>query len=119
MSIHARHIWNGKLDIIENKDRTGVDKKFTESVTKTMTLNLDSIKYRVDNMRSKRKIPRNPEEILLLTNMAPACHSQHIRNDYSLNVNVKYNGCTCCSAVPSISIPLTVIPLTHMESYGF
>ena len=84
-----------------------------------MTLNLDSIKYRVDATRSKKKIPRHPEEVFLLSNLAPACHSQHVTNEYTLNVSIKYDGCTCCSSVPSISVPLTVIPLTYMDSYGF
>ena len=57
--------------------------------------------------------------MFLLVNLAPASHSHHIQNDYELNVNVKYDGCTCCSSVPNISIPLTVIPMTHQETYGF
>lgn len=82
-----------------------------------MHLNLDSIKYAYANDASG--IQHTPEEIFMLSNLAPACHSPHVSNDYFLNVNVKYDGCTCCSAVPSISLPLTVIPMTHMGSYGF
>ena len=55
----------------------------------------------------------------MLSQIAPACHSKFIQNDYFLNCNVKYEGCTCCSHVPSINVPLTVIPLTHEASYGF
>ena len=53
--------------------------------------------------------------------MAPACHSRLIRNDYFLNVNVKYDVCcTCdCAKLPNISVPLTVIPLTNPATYGF
>ena len=97
LSIHAYHNWNGKFDVLENKDRSGVPASYTEPVNRIMTLNLDAIKYRVDGMRSKKRIQRNPEEIFMLSNLAPACHSQHVRNEYCLNVNVKYDGCTCCS----------------------
>jgi hypothetical protein len=55
----------------------------------------------------------------MLSKLPPACHSKHIKNDYVLNVNVKYDGCTCCSNLPCISVPLTIIPDTHQESYGF
>jgi hypothetical protein len=55
----------------------------------------------------------------MLSQLAPATHSHYITNEYVLNVNVKYDGCTCCSGLPNISIPLTVIPMTHQESYGF
>jgi hypothetical protein len=36
-----------------------------------------------------------------------------------LRVFVKFDGCTCCSKLPTIEVPLTIIPETHMESYGF
>ena len=84
-----------------------------------MTLSLDSIKYSVNEHRRKRNVPRSPEDIFMLSQMAPACHSRHIMNDYVLNVNIKFDGCTCCSALPNISCPLTVIPLTDMRQYGF
>lgn len=119
MRISARHSFHGNFPVINNSDTSGIEKKYTEPVSKIMTLNLDSIKYRVEQMRSKKKVPRHPEEVFLLSNLAPACHSQHISNDYSLNVTVHYDGCTCCSSVPSISVPLTVIPMTYMDSYGF
>lgn len=55
----------------------------------------------------------------MLSNLAPACHSKFMSNDYTLNVSVQYDGCTCCSSIPSISIPMTIIPSTHLGSYGF
>ena len=61
---------------------------------------------------------RSPEHMFMLSGIAPACHSRFIDNDYVLNCNVSFDGCTCCSAVPNISVPLTIIPLVHMESYG-
>mmetsp|Transcript_226 Transcript_226/g.413 ORF Transcript_226/g.413 Transcript_226/m.413 type:complete len:103 (+) Transcript_226:851-1159(+) len=67
----------------------------------------------------KQKVQRSPEEMFMLSNMAPACHSKHIENNYYLNVNIKYNGCTCCCSLPNVSVPLTVIPDTHQASYGF
>lgn len=66
--------------------------------------------------------PMSPEEIFMLKMMAPATHSYYINNDYELNVNVTYKqdqDCCLQSDVPSISVPLTIIPMTHMESYGF
>ena len=93
-----------------------------------MTLNLGAIRYTCNPTKTKKNpglfsgstvVNRSPEEIFMKTQMAPACHSHHITNEYFLNVNVKFDGCTCCETLPSISIPLTVIPLTHMASYGF
>ena len=65
--------------------------------------------------------PKSPEELFMLKMMAPATHSYYINNDYELNVNVRYKQDHVClqSDVPSISVPCTVIPMTHMESYGF
>jgi len=119
MTLQGHRHWGGSFDVIENKDKTGIAPLQTEVVTKIMQLNLDTIKYIVEATRSKKKIPRAPEELFMLSNLAPACHSAHIKNDYFLNVNVKYDGCTCCSSLPNISIPLTVIPMTHMDTYGF
>jgi len=64
-------------------------------------------------------VDRQPEEVFMLSQMAPGAHGRHFSNDYELNVYVHYDGCTCCSSIPSISVPLTVIPMTHPESYGF
>ena len=55
----------------------------------------------------------------MLENLAPATHSPLIANDYVLDVKVKYDGCTCCADLPQISVPCSVIPLTHQASYGF
>jgi len=49
----------------------------------------------------------------------PATHSTHIENFYELNVNVKFKGWDCCSDKPSISIPMTIIPLSNPMIYGF
>jgi len=123
-----RRNWNGKFEIIENKDRSGVMPSQTEVITKQMTLDLAGIKYVVNNMKRKKNpgifsghsmVPRSPEEIFMLSQLAPACHSRFIKNEFFLNVNVKYDGCTCCSSVPNISVPLTVIPLTNPTTYGF
>mmetsp|Transcript_15665 Transcript_15665/g.24009 ORF Transcript_15665/g.24009 Transcript_15665/m.24009 type:complete len:104 (+) Transcript_15665:789-1100(+) len=82
-----------------------------------MALNLDIIRYEI--MEKKGDKSRPPEEAFLLERLAPACHSKHIQNDYVLNVNLKYDACTCCGSLPNVSVPLTVIPLTHEASYGF
>jgi hypothetical protein len=115
-----------KMDVLENKDRSGIAAGASDIATKTMTLNLANIRYTVDHMKTKRKgvfssqqVPRQPEEIFMMSQLAPATHSHYINNDYVLNVNVKYDGCTCCGSLPNISVPLTVIPMTHEESYGF
>jgi hypothetical protein len=57
--------------------------------------------------------------LFLLQNLSPATNSICIENRYVLNVNVKYDGCGCCSDHPSISVPLTIIPLTNPNVYGF
>ena len=66
-----------------------------EKVVKTMTLNMADISYSAPEMRSKRGINRCPEHMFLLSQMAPACHSTFIQNDYNLNANVKFDGCIC------------------------
>ena len=55
--------------------------------------------------------------MFLLGNMAPATHAHEITNEYFLNANIKYDGCTC-GVGPSISIPMSVIPVTT-PSYNF
>ena len=62
---------------------------------------------------------RSPEETFLMQYLPPATKSHHIHNRYELNVNVKFNGWDCCSDKPSISIPLTIIPLSNPAIYGF
>lgn len=89
-----------------------------------MQLNLGMIKYQCTTHRRKKLFggapkPRAPEEIFMLTQMAPAVHSRYISNDYFLNVNVKFDATNCCSNLPSCSVPLTVIPLTDPNTYGF
>jgi hypothetical protein len=118
--------WGHTFDVLENQDRSGIDAGSPNAVTKEMVLDLGRIKYAVSPNKKKKTgllsstvVERSPEEIFLLSQLAPACHSKYITNTYTLNVNVKYEGCTCCSSLPSISIPLTIIPLTHQESYGF
>ena len=87
--------------------------------TKQMQLNLAAVQYTCNHMKRKRGKARTPEEIFMLSQMAPACHSRYTTNDYYLNVNVKYNATNCCSKLPDISIPLTVIPMTNPATYGF
>ena len=49
MRLSGHHTWNGKFDVIENKDRAGMDAGYTEAVTKRMTLNLETCKYQISN----------------------------------------------------------------------
>jgi hypothetical protein len=35
---------------------------------------------------------REPEEIFMLENLAPSCHSKHIKNEYYLHVYVNFEG---------------------------
>jgi hypothetical protein len=119
------HHWSGKFDILENKNRKGIEPG-KESQTEEMVLDLGQIRYVVSPTKKKKSgllssktVERPPEEIFLMSQLAPACKGRYIDNRYELNVNVKYDGCTCCSSLPSISVPLTIIPMTHQESYGF
>ena len=105
-------------DIIENKDTSGIPAGSQEKQIKTMTINLADIRFEPPPRREKKNKDRSPEHMFMLSGLAPACHSRLIDNDYVLNCNVTFSGCTCCSSVPSISVPLTIIPLVHMESYG-
>ena len=100
--------WHRDFDILENKDRAGIAPN-QEAVTKQMQLNLAAIQYTCNGFKRKKLFggapkARAPEEVFMLTQMAPASHSRYISNDYFLNVNVKYTACNCCSTLPSISI---------------
>jgi len=87
-----------------------------------MNLDLKSIKYTVDPMKNKKaktlgiieynsgKIPRSPEEVVQLSNMAPASNGHYISNNYKLVLDVRFDAC-CCPTVPSFSVPLSVIPI--------
>jgi len=106
------HHLHKKYDLLENKDRSGVAPKAPEQ-TKLMMLELQRINYRVSGQKS-------PEEMFMMSQMAPACHSRYITNDYYLNVNIKYDACNvCCSKVPNVSFPLTIVPMTNPATYGF
>jgi hypothetical protein len=70
-------------------------------------------------MSKKNGKQRTPEEVTMLRNVPPATSSMHIKNTYELNVNVKFSGLDCCSAHPSISVPMTIIPIQDPAVYGF
>ena len=96
----------------------------------TMSLDLGTIKFNIPKPTKKKKdpkswlggtinVPRSPEEIFMLSNLPPACHSPHIKIDYFLNANIKYDGCTCCLEKSDIKIPMSIIPITNPATYGF
>ena len=114
------------MDVLENKDFTGVQPKSPQLFQKDMHLDLNLIRYHVNPTKlkkrgifKKQRIPRQAEEIFMMERLAPACHSSLITNEYVLNVNCKYADCTCCEALPSVSVPLTIIPVTDPASHGF
>tara|TARA_B110000285_G_scaffold221133_1_gene273686 strand:- start:106 stop:444 length:339 start_codon:yes stop_codon:yes gene_type:complete len=90
-----------------------------------MSLDLNHIHYVINNNKftsrgwntGRRSLPRSAEEIFQLSHLAPATHAYQCRNTYRLDLNVNLDG--CCSAVPDISVPLTIIPLTCNMSEGF
>lgn len=106
-------------DLLENQDHNVVPAGNADLVIKNFSLNLADIKYAINPHRSKKNKPRSPEEMFMMSQLPPATHSRHITNEYFLNANIKHDGCTYCGPQPSISTPLTIIPMTHMESYGF
>lgn len=55
----------------------------------------------------------------MLRHPAAATETNLISNKYFLNVGVKTSGLTCCDTKPSISVPLTIIPLQNPAIYGF
>ena len=63
-----------------------------------MTLNMADLSFSPPAQKKMSKyggIPRSPEHMFLLSRLAPACHSTFIHNDYTLNANVKFDGCVC------------------------
>jgi hypothetical protein len=114
------------MDVLENKDMSGVAAKSPQMFQKDMHLNLNLIRYYINptklkkrGMFKKQRVPRMAEEIFMMERLAPACHSSLITNEYFLNVNCKYDECTCCTSLPNVSVPLTIIPVTDPATHGF
>jgi hypothetical protein len=79
-----------------------------------------SIKAVHDIPDRKKEGPRSPEEIFMLRHLAPATNSFLIKNEYTLQVKVTFNsGWTCCSAIPNVKVPMTLIPVADPNVYGF
>ena len=89
--------------------------------TKQMILPLDTIKFDPKPTKYKRgkTVDRPPEETFQLSQIPPVANGQYVKNSYELTVKVKFKGCTCNSKIPSVSIPLTIIPPIYADSYGF
>ena len=68
------------------------------------------------NKRGQIK-PHAPEDIFMMQNIQPACHSSHVRNNYFLAVRCTYEGCTCCAALPHSRIPLNIIPINNPQCF--
>lgn len=97
-----------------------------------MQLDMGSIQYHVSTekkkkikdsslgMQGEQVIKRTAEEIFLSSQLAPATNAKYIRNSYHLKVSVKHDSDNMCSSVesPSVSIPLTIIPTTQLETYS-
>ena len=71
---------------------------------KQMTLDLKLIRNKVKPYLIKSKglfsddyYELTPDEEFFMEQMAPACHSLYIANDYVLNCNITFGGCKCCS----------------------
>ena len=107
-------------EIIDKDDESGIPAGGTEVTTKEMELDLSKIKYAPSKEKKKKgkMKARSPEEYFMLTQLPPAVHSKYCDLDYKLNMNVEFDGCVC-GEKPSISVPLTIIPLTDPETYGF
>jgi hypothetical protein len=65
-----------------------------------MTIDLGELKNTVGPTKTKRKgwsktveVERSPEEIFLLSHLAPACHGFYVKNEYCLKARVIYEGC--------------------------
>lgn len=68
----------------------------------------------------KTEVERSPEEIFLLNHIPPATEGAFIKNEYFLQVKVKYDsGWDCCSEKPLALVPLTIIPLSNPAVFGF
>lgn len=110
--------YNGEYTCLSDKRNVSINPRHPEHIMHQFVLNLVDIKYKVNPIRQTGNKQRSPEEMFMMQQMAPAVHSRHIKNDYYLQASVSYDGCICGN-MPQIRIPLTVIPMTHMDSYGF
>lgn len=129
--------WNTishEREVLANKNNTTIPAHHTDSHSTQMGLNLANIHYkvaptqlrRVKNMNGgifspstvKKRFPRSKEEMFQLENLAPATHSDIITNNYFLNVNTKFDE-GCCVPENDLNLPLTIIPVTYPDSYGF
>jgi hypothetical protein len=61
--------------------------------------------------------------MFLLSQLPPATHSRSdrmtITNEYFLNATLNYEGSCCTSNKPSLSLPLTIIPINNDALFGF
>ena len=74
--INGFHQWSGKFDVLKTSQIEGINAGYTEPVSRVMSLNLGSIIYIVNGMKSVKRpgifsgrelVPRSPEEIFMLS----------------------------------------------------
>ena len=53
-----------------------------------------------------------------LSNLAPGTDSKHFKISYRMNMNMKYDGCTCGTEFPDVSLPLSIIPVVNEETFN-
>ena len=93
------------------------DKDFHED----LNMDLSKIKFEVSGEKKKKGQNKklSPEDVWLMAGIQPACHSKNIKNEYFICVELDFKGCTCCSDVPDVKTPLTIVPLVNPECFGF
>ena len=80
-------------------------------MVRNMALNLGSIRNMIQPI-STSGVPRTPEEMCMLQNLAPTVNSYHVQNKYILTLKVLWDG--CCVGVPDFTMPITIIPIIDL-----
>ena len=98
--------------LVETHDR-GIAANQVEIYDKIIPLDLTTIRYSFPETKKKgdKWVPLSEEEKYLLGQLQPHCNAKYIKNEYFLTVNIGYDDCTCGTDLPTIKLPILVVPV--------
>jgi hypothetical protein len=85
------HTFNQTFTLAD-KHEAGVDARHEAGVERSLELPLASIKYEIAKERKKKGQVKalSPEDLWMASQMQPACHGHHVRNEYFLAIRCSY-----------------------------